>query len=96
MVTRKKRGDADLETYLLTAVSTLAGAVLVLWGSIQKHAKLTEKRLNDCEEDRSDLWEVLRHFAMSAVKHDPKGVEKAAEIATQRLEKKRHKPLSDA
>lgn len=44
---------------LLAAVTTLAGVVSVLWRNvIQTHASTIEK-LNDCEDDRSDLWRAI-------------------------------------
>lgn len=44
---------------LLVAISTLATAVGVLWRTIMRYFKDVQNKLDECEEDRKDLWEVV-------------------------------------
>ena len=81
---------------LMTAIVTLSGIVGTLWKIEQKRHGETERRLNDCEEDRDNQAGLIHSVVMAVVNRDPKGLQAAAEACTVRLEKKRSKPASDA
>lgn len=49
-----------LDTTLLTAAITgLAGAIGVLWKQVYAFHRHTEKKLEECEDDRKALWERI-------------------------------------
>lgn len=80
---------------LISAIITLSGAIGVLWRRLEKKNEHTEARLTDCEEDRADLWDVIRNTALAHMHGDKQAIKQAAEIATARLENKRLRPPSD-
>jgi hypothetical protein len=48
-----------LESALIAAVISLAGAVAVLFGSLKAHYRRLERKLDECERDRAKLWTEL-------------------------------------
>jgi hypothetical protein len=48
-----------LESALATGVVSLAAVVGVLWKRVSKSFKSVEDRLDQCEQDRAQLWKKL-------------------------------------
>ncbi len=44
---------------LVTALTSMGGAIGVLWRHITKHIASIETKLQRCEDDRADLWRFL-------------------------------------
>ena len=51
--------DPTMFSVLATGISALAGCVAYLWKQQSRHFANVEEKLNDCEEDREDLWRAL-------------------------------------
>jgi hypothetical protein len=51
--------DPTMFTVLATGISALSGCVAYLWKQQTNHFATVEEKLNDCEEDREDLWKAL-------------------------------------
>ena len=51
--------DPTMFTVLLSGIGSLAGCVAYLWKQQTDHFAKVEIKLNDCEEDREDLWRAL-------------------------------------
>lgn len=45
---------------LSAAIVALAGAVGTLWVQVSRATKRLERKLDDCEQDRANLWKQLR------------------------------------
>lgn len=48
-----------LESALTTGIVALAGVVGILWKRVSKSFKSVEDRLDQCEQDRAQLWKRL-------------------------------------
>lgn len=47
------------EQQLLVAIVTLAGVVAILWAVVIANYKKLEKRTEECEKDRLNLWRTI-------------------------------------
>lgn len=59
--------------------------IAALWKVNQVQHKATERRLDECEEDRDRGWGVVHRLAMGLLQHDPEAIQLAAEEATVRV-----------
>ena len=59
---------------LLTAMTSLATAIGVLWRQVTRHFAMIEEKLTDCEDDRMDLWKELAKQAGQPVDHLRKSI----------------------
>lgn len=88
-----------MEPYLISAIGVLGSCIAVLFGLLKASGKATERRLLDCEEDRDDLWRMIRGIATSALEKDPterkKTMEVIEETAAAKVEHRHAKPPSD-
>lgn len=44
---------------LATTITGLTAAIGVLWKTVMGHIKQVELKLDECEEDRKELWMVM-------------------------------------
>ena len=51
--------DPTVISLLVGALSAMATVVGYLWRLVQKTMEEIKVKLNDCEEDREDLWKAL-------------------------------------
>ncbi len=58
------------EQMYAVAISALTGVVVMLWKLHGSHLKDLNKRVNDCEQDRANLWNEVRKL-MGSPKTDP-------------------------
>lgn len=49
----------SVEGGMITIISALGVAVGALWKVVVKNNKEINRRLNDCEKDREELWKVI-------------------------------------
>ena len=53
---------------LLAAITALAGVVALLYRQVQEHYRQTLEKLNECEDDRNRLWQVIAEMRGTSVK----------------------------
>lgn len=58
------------EQMYAVAISALTAVVVMLWKLHGAHLRDLNKRVNDCEQDRADLWKEVRKL-IAGPKTDP-------------------------
>lgn len=51
--------DFTLVGILLSGIAALGGALVKLWTKFEQRFTTLEKKLDECEEDRQDLWRSM-------------------------------------
>lgn len=51
--------DPTTLTILGGTIASLSTAIGVMWKTTMSHLEKVEKKLSDCEEDRTHLWSVI-------------------------------------
>ena len=52
------------EQELIVAIVSLASVVVVLWAVVHRGYKKLEKRTEECEKDRKDLWKTVTDLSL--------------------------------
>lgn len=59
LVTTNAMGNLDLTKSLYVAIGVLASVVTVLFAYLRSTDARQQKKLDECEEDRRNLWEAI-------------------------------------